>query len=58
MKTVNVQGRNLRADNWVGVNVKSGQILIGCFRNFSLRVFERCPPVGCQEVGVLMVLPT
>ena len=36
MRAVNIQGRNLRADNWVGkylhrVNIK---ILIGCFLTF------------------------
>ena len=56
MKAFNIQGRNLRADNWVGkylhrVNVKSGQILISCFGNFSLRRI----PVVFQEVGVVMV---
>ena len=33
------------------VNVKSGQILISCFGNFSLRRI----PVVFQEVGVVMV---
>ena len=60
MKTVNIQGRKFSAYNWVGeclhrVNVKSGQILISCFGNFSFRMFERCLPVGSQGVDVLMV---
>ena len=60
MKAVNIQGTNLRADNWVGqylhrVNVESGHILIGCFGNFYLRMPQRCPPVGSQEVGVVVL---
>ena len=56
MKAFNNQGKNLRAENWVGrVNVKSCHILIGSFGNFSLRMPQRCPPVGSQEVGVVVL---
>ena len=52
MKAVNIQGRNLRADNWVG---KYESDIDWLFLNFSLRMPERCLPVGSQEVAVLTV---
>ena len=35
------------------VNVKSGHI--GSFGNFSSRMPQMCPPVGSQEVGVVVL---